>query len=189
MKMISFFDLINYLIKFNQLGNYTLLEWQLRNIRANAASGVTNMALGIRYYNIVDNPDTKTYKFKEDTTQQQTSLRGLVVFIYQASALLQNTFPQFCKEKVVHIVQERNLPFILCLKYTDIEFAERSTKSEHIMLLQKAMESLQTSLERTHLLIMTEPLFRKRCYLVTFKNIMIPVLLILISLKCSIDTL
>ena len=103
---------------------------------------------GIHFIDIIDNP----YQ-EEDAIQPQMSFCGLVVFICKESKNLREGFIELCTKQIISIVQERNLPFILCFEHTVIE--------RNIFLLKDMMKSLRTSLEITHTIIGTDPLLGK----------------------------
>src|SRR5215469_13515184 len=122
------------------IGISKTLEWQFCNIRNDASNGVKKRNFGIRYYSIeslgpkiVDVPGT-------ESRTSQGSFSGLVVFLCTESEV------ELYIEQIVPIVKDDKLPFILCLKHTNTDDMEKTTV---------AIKILQSSLDKTHLIIRT----------------------------------
>lgn len=141
---------------------FTMLKVQLHNSQQNTSIGVEGRTFGIQYYTIrnkklgiYDIPCTKGRNITKVAAQYQASYNGLVVFIYQASESIHDSFPDFCKEQITSIVGERKLSFILCFNHIDDMDHKNSIeiKSATLKQLKKIVTSLQTSLGRTHWII------------------------------------
>ena len=120
------------------------LEWQLRNIR-------TNDNNGIQYYDL-----------EKNDMQYQMPFCGLVVFTWKVSENLSDNVADLCM-KIILVVREKKLPFILCLKNVKAEDVQNN-----MILLNEITKILQASLDTTHLIIRAESPFGKSHYLVKF---------------------
>ena len=133
------------------------MGWQLCDIRANISDNGSKImkkrTFGIQYFYISN--------LKENSTLQQQTSFGLVVFICKAS---KNLCDDIAKQ-ITSIIQERKFPFILCFEQSDSEDTERNA-----FLLKDIMKSLRSSLRKTHTIIGTEPLLGKSNCLATLNN-------------------
>lgn len=156
-------DFISYsiylLLTISTTGKSNVLEWQLRNMQINIGK-ITPRTFGIQYHNIVNNPDASNHELK-------MSFHGLVVFTCEASEYFLDSFAELCAKNIKLIIEKKKLPFILCLKRIKPKMAVPSTKNSDIVLPKKVMDTLQSVLAATHLVIKTEPLLSKLCGIIS----------------------
>jgi hypothetical protein len=125
-----------------------ILKWQLRNIQANASSGMNKRTFGIQYFDL-----------RKDAVRQQMTFHGLIVFTLEVSKNFQCNISELCTTQIIPMVKEEMLPFILCLKHFNTNDAER-----HVILLTEAVKILQSSLKETHIIIRTDLPPGRLCY-------------------------
>ena len=139
-----------FLIKYYYIGTPEILKWQLRNIQANAGNASSGMkrTFGIQYYDL-----------GKEAVRQQISFRGLIVFTLEVPENFHFSIAELCTGEIIPIVEEEMLPFILCLKHSNTNDAER-----HIVLLTEAVKALRCNLGETHKITRTDLPPSKLCY-------------------------
>jgi len=118
------------------------LEWQLRGIQVYADDKKTKRNFGIWYHGLGKNDS------------QQQPFPGLVVFAWEASDDLCKNVAERCVEQIIPVVQEKRLPFILCLK-KKVDDAKGDV-GRGMALLNETMKKLRADLKETHLIIRTQ---------------------------------
>lgn len=94
---------------------------------------------------------------KKSLLMRESSRCGLI-FLYKVSETPFDDFNQLCKEKIIPIVTEERMPFILCLYHADEFVQENSLETELLKLdlMIQFTEALRASLETKHWIIRTE---------------------------------
>lgn len=129
-----------------------MLEWLFNDKK----SRLRNKHFGVQYYsigsagrNIIDISDNNEHNLAKASIQPVQ----LIVFICKTSEILYKDLNLLCKDQIVPIVVEKNLPFIVCLNHFGLVITQ---KIEISAQMRNVTNILQESLKGTYQIVRTE---------------------------------
>lgn len=130
-----------------------VLDWLFDNMQTDPS--VMQRNLGIEYISIGKSGHQAIEIAAANDCNTLTT--QLAVLICEASETFCDDFPQFCMEKIIKVLYQKKLPFILCLKYAESVHDGASTvKPRTTAQMKRTVEILRVNLELTYWIILAE---------------------------------